>query len=104
MMALLRSTLGFHPLMVPSKVAKINNAGPNFPFSEITKSAVGFATIPVGRPIGARGWLAGGTVTTRGMMLPDPSKSVATPAKASLTQNGLAGKYVSPQGLTRFAS
>jgi len=71
MTALVGSTVGFHPLIVPSPLLKMNKAGPDLPFLEITKFEVALAIIPVGEPTGPNGWLgAAGIVTTSGIDLP----------------------------------
>ena len=69
MIALLRSTLGFHPLIVPSSVSKMKAAEPDTPFSETTKPLLPLATTPVGVP-GTTPPEADGMVTTSGTALP----------------------------------
>src|SRR6266849_5767722 len=57
-------TLGFHPRMVPSSVAKRKRETPDLAFWEITKSELPLNTTPVGvPPVGAVGE---GILTTRG--------------------------------------
>jgi len=66
-----RSTSGFQPLMVPSRVLNRSIAGPDFPSFVITNPEVRFRTMPVGVPVGPDGWLgADGTVMVRGIALP----------------------------------
>src|SRR5438876_3685365 len=109
MIACALSTFGFQPAIVPSSVAKRTKAGPELPFSEMTKSGeagskvlkawpVGAATAPTPAEGGA------GIATTRGCGLPAPSYSVATPAWLSDTQIGLRGPTEVPHGFFRFGS
>src|SRR6059036_3236181 len=98
-------TIGFHPAMVPSSVAKrktARSAGAS------VKSAVGLNTWPVGAD-GEVPPAAGGTVTTRGLPIgkgsPAPLYTVTTPVPLSETQNGPPiGLKEMPQGFMRFGS
>src|SRR5258708_25065226 len=111
MTALVGSTLGFQPLMVPSSVAKRKRAGaeivPVEVCLEITKAGVGFPTVmlktvPVGVPVVFPE--AGGIVTTRFTLAPVPVYRVALPVMLSLTQNGLVAARLHPQPFTRGGS
>lgn len=64
------STLGLQPLIVPSRVAKINGDGPDLPFLETTKPVDVFPTMPVGEPGGNESLGAFGIVTTSGTVVP----------------------------------
>src|ERR1700727_295564 len=104
-MALVGSTFGFHPLMVPSTVSKMKAAGPELPFFETTKSEVGFATIPVGELVvwGTEPG-GGGRVTTRERVLPFGPYKVANPLLSLAIQNGPWGANAIPQALDRLPS
>src|SRR5205823_10635989 len=103
--AVVAFTIGFHPAMVPSSVAKRKTA--RMPGASV-KSTVGLNTWPVGADGGIPP-AAGGTVTTIGLPtgkgLPAPLYTVTTPVPLSETQNGPPmGLNEIPQGLTRFGS
>src|SRR5712691_10345248 len=107
MTALVGSTAGTQPLMVPSSVAKRKRAGAVLPFFETAKAGVGFPTVmlktvPVGVPVGFPE--TGGIVTSRGTLAPVPVYRVALPVMLSLTQNGLAVDRLNPQPFTRDGS
>jgi len=82
-------TVEFQPLMVPSSVSKINEAGPDLPFCEMTNPVVLLAAIPVGVPVTVD---AGGTVTTSGTIVPFASYTVESQVTSSATQKGPPGK------------
>src|SRR5258708_9223137 len=99
-MALLGSDWGAHPLIVPSKVAKMKiDAHPltwnSFGFDEP------FQTIPVGDPTPEP--FAVGISTSRGTLAPPPVYGVDQPEPLSLIQNGLVGVWLNPQAFTRRA-
>src|ERR1700751_2404591 len=114
--ALMPPTAGFHPLIVPSKVAKIKIADPDacilvIGFTPETVNAVlpfgrFVATIPVGDPCPPD---ASGIPTTSpaGVAVTVPpgllliAYSVENPVPLSLTQYGLPAVDTSPQALTR---
>src|SRR2546426_8235547 len=56
------STLGAHPAMTPSSVAKMNRLGPETPLLETTKPVDALNTMPVGAPFPLA--LAGGGIFT----------------------------------------
>src|SRR5271168_3560659 len=106
--AVMGSTAGVQPLIVPSRVAKIKAVAPDLPSAVIVKS-VGFGlmfpTTPVGVPrvpAGLEG--AAGTVTKSGTCAPAAVYRVENPVALSLTQNGLVGSETRPQPLTRWVS
>src|SRR5215472_3122366 len=92
MTALVGSTVGFQPLIVPSSVAKMNKAEADLPPLETMKPPKGFAAMPVGQPGGKGSLDASGMVTTSGWILPSPVYMVANPVNSSATQKGLVGK------------
>src|SRR6267378_2527493 len=108
-MACAGSTLEFQPLMVPSSVAKINEAGPDFPASETTNPVVPLKTTPVGAAVNVAP-AGGGIVTTSGEPgesgfgkgFPLPRRTDATPVPLSDIQNGPSGAKVMPHGLVRL--
>src|SRR3954471_22736132 len=107
MTALLRSTPGFHPEMVPSTVANrktLERAVP--PFLEmLNPPALGsWKTVPVGTPFGEP---VAGTLTTNEKGASDEvevSYRVLVPVPSLATHHSPVGLAVSPQGLTRFLS
>src|SRR5580704_10683785 len=91
--AVIGSTVGVQPLIVPSRVAKIKAVLPDVLFAVIVKS-VGFGpmfpTTPVGVPMvpaGLEG--AAGIVTKSGTCVPAAVYRVENPVPLSLTQYGL---------------
>src|SRR5437868_14795702 len=101
-MACVGSTPGFHPLRVPSSVAKMNKAGAEAPSFETLKSLEPLKTIPVGEPVPLPE--AVGIATSKGTFDPSALYRVDSPVTLSLTQKGEPGPKVSPQALTRCAS
>src|SRR4030095_5952530 len=78
-----------HATMVPSSVAKMNEARPLLPPCMNKKSVAEpvLATMPVGAPPEAAP--GAGMVTTSGMIVPSPLYTVDTPVWLSATQAGL---------------
>src|SRR4029079_14409253 len=101
-MAWVRSTVGFQPLMVPSSVAKMNNAGPERSCALTTKSGEPLNTIPVREP--GPSPVAEGIATTSCCGTPWALQRVESPVTWSLTQKGEAAADVSPQAFTRWGS
>src|SRR5207248_11031348 len=109
MVACCTSTLGFHPTIVPSSVAKRNLLGPETPPLETTKpSGVGLKVVPVGAPTapdpadGGAGIMTAGWFAATSLRLPWPSYRVVTPVALSDIQMGRPGPVDVPQGFFRF--
>jgi hypothetical protein len=109
-MAWVRSTLGFHPEMVPSTVANRKMLGPvlgtPFTTSETLKPpALGsWYTVPVAGPFGA---LMDGTLTTSEKGVTgevEVSYRVLVPVPSLATHHSPVGLADSPHGLTKFGS
>src|SRR5919198_1285611 len=99
------STVGFQPLMVPSSVEKIKNAGPDLPFLVTKKDLPSpLKTSPVGATDGGLGHAPPGTgiVTTSDRAVPSPRCIVETPAPLSAIQIGDVALKAMPHGFTRF--
>jgi hypothetical protein len=116
--ALIPPTAGFHPLIVPSSVAKmkIDDADACFPVTGFTPETVN-ALLPAGSsvatiPVGVPGPPAtDGTLTTsaNGVAVTVPlalliAYKVENPVPLSLTQNGLVDVDTRPQPLIRWKS
>ena len=91
--------------MVPSSVAKINEAGPDFPASETTNPDVLLKTTPVGAALNVAP-AGGGIVTTSGEPWlgngsPLPRRTDANPVPLSEIQNGPSGATAMPHGLVK---
>src|SRR5271156_825782 len=95
--------LSFHPAIVPSSVAKMNNADV---LAGIGNWPVALPTIPVGLLVLPA--VAPGTVTNGSALkiFPLPSISSETPVPSSLIQKGVLAEAmnVDPHGLTIFES
>src|SRR5206468_11420565 len=96
MTALLKSTLGAHPAMVPSSVAKMKMLLPVLPFSVTLKPPPPLKTTPVGvppvgLPVGEGMFTPCEGFVVRGIFTPWPVYKVETPALLSETQNGEVG-------------
>src|SRR6266567_9285635 len=93
----------FQPEIVPSSVAKMNDAA--LPFANLKTLAVPFRTWPVGRPNDPAGDAApGGMVTTVAFTVPAPLYKVDVPVRWFETQNGLVALKEIPHGSTRLGS
>src|SRR5689334_10235130 len=98
--ALVGSTPGFQPDIVPSSVANRKIAGlPAFSL----KSLVKLKTVPVGAD-GGGPFIGGGIVTTSGMIAPVLSYRVERPVPLSDTHQGEPELRDSPHALTRLGS
>src|SRR5579859_1089694 len=100
MMASVGFAPGFHPEMVPSRVAKMNTAC----FPGITSKLVPpLKTMPVG-------WdrlvcpMGGGMVTTSGSGAPAPLNSRDVPPTVVLTHHGLVEERAVPHAPTKLVS
>src|SRR4029453_1732397 len=89
----------FHPEIVPSSPAKMNEA---LEPPLMTKSVVGLKTCPVGNPPGEPPAL--GIPTTRASLPPVALYSVERCVPLSLTHNVPPELNASPHGFTRFGS
>src|SRR5689334_16026530 len=95
-------TAGFHPVMWPLSLTKMNRAGPDEPsWAVTTKPVVGFDAWPVGSPPGR--WTTRGTIDWVPPWTP-PAYSVVTFLPLSDTHSGLVPRYDAPQALTRCGS
>src|SRR5258708_11928251 len=94
-----RSTVGFHPTMVPSSVEKMNDAG--MPGAAL-KDEVPLNIAPVGAPPVLAVGVAMATINA--LATPLPLYSVDKPVLLSDTQNGLVGEATNPHGFTRPGS
>src|SRR6185436_7654930 len=96
------STCGFHPLICPPSVTKMNTAGLLTPFFFTRNPVPPLNTTPVGAES------FGKTFTMRGVPIgngcPTELYTVETLGPLSEIQNGPVGLNANPQGLTRFAS
>src|SRR5919108_6312782 len=99
MTALFRSTVRFHPAMVPSSVTKRNIA---FAPGPTRNPVVALKTVPVGAEVPVPSGV--GIFTTRGCATPAALYRVETPVPLSDTHQGLPLPRESPQAFTRFES
>src|SRR5438046_391132 len=103
MMALVGSSVGFHPEIEPSSLTKMKMLGTELAFFVTLKFAVPLKTIPVGfAPLALLA--LGGIVTISEVAVPSGLYTVATPAPLSLTQIVLDDERAIPHGLIRFGS
>src|SRR3954451_25461579 len=108
-MALVRSTPGLQPEMVPSAVPTTNTLEPLLPSSSVTLNPVPLLlkTIPVGESGKMPPPGLGGTSTTSGLMVTDGLEAlyrVLVPVPWLAIHQLLVGPAARPQGLTRFES
>src|SRR5258706_9661343 len=93
------STCGFHPTILPSSVAKMNEDGlPGAALKNEVPLKMTPVAVPPALPPGA------GMVTFRAIGPPLPLYSVERPDALSATQNGLVGEATMPQGFTSAGS